>query len=175
MALQSPPRHVYIGTSVLVGAIISSAPHAAACGDFCDRLIAAESRVYFSQILRMELSQALRRLATTRTNLSPAVYERYGLANWGASAAVRRRWLELGVSQFRALLSHFALVVELPFREATWLQSVEVMAADGLQARDAVHVATARDLGLRDLATVDADFQRVRDLRVWLLRDPVRH
>jgi predicted nucleic acid-binding protein len=169
---QRAPRHVYLDTSVLVGAIVYGAPHAYACRQFCDELIAAGSRVYFSQILRLELSQALRRLATTRTNLSAAMRQQYQLDDWGTSAAVRSRWLTLGAAQFDLLLAQFAIAIELPFQVSTWAHSLDIMAQDGLQSRDAVHVATARQHGLRDLATVDADFQGIAGLQVQLIRNP---
>ena len=169
---QPAPRHVYLDTSVVVGAIIYGAPHAGACRQFCNELIVAGSRVYFSQILRLELSQALRRLATTRTNLSAAMRQRYRLDDWGTSVTVRTRWLALGVTQFNLLLGQFAVAVELPFRVSTWTQSLDVMAQEGLQSRDAVHVATAREHGLGNLATVDADFQHVAGLWVRLIRNP---
>jgi predicted nucleic acid-binding protein len=45
------------------------------------------------------------------------------------------------------------------------------MCRDHLKSYDAYHAATALALGVRDFATVDADFTRVTELTVHLLRD----
>ena len=170
MLSQPTPRHIYLDTSVIVGAIVTGAPHANACSVFCNWLAARDSRVYFSQVLRLELSQALRHLATRHQQLPQSVQQQYQLDQWGTSAPVRERWLALGITQFQALLGRFTEVIELPFRLSTWSQSVDIMAREGLQSLDAVHVATAQEHGLRDFATVDADFQRIPRLRVRLIR-----
>jgi predicted nucleic acid-binding protein len=48
---------------------------------------------------------------------------------------------------------------------------MEIMIQHGLQAQDAVHVATVRESGVRALAAVDADYRRVPSLDFWLIRD----
>ena len=45
------------------------------------------------------------------------------------------------------------------------------MARTQLRAHDAIHVATAEAVGVRDFATLDDDFKRVASLRVWQIRD----
>lgn len=48
---------------------------------------------------------------------------------------------------------------------------MEIMVRHGLQAHDAVHVATAQEWGLQALAAVDANYRRVPSLDFWLIRD----
>jgi predicted nucleic acid-binding protein len=96
----APPVEIYLDTSVLVSALVRTAPHTTACRSFCQQLIAANSRVYFSQFVRVELLQALRRLATTQHNLAASVRSQYSLEQWGTDPGVRRAWLELGVREF---------------------------------------------------------------------------
>lgn len=166
------PTQAYVDTSVAVAAIVPGIPHSAASAAFCDGLAAQHSSVYFSQIVRLELSQAVRNLATRPGQVPFDMWSNFPLAQWGASPLVRQRWLEFGSRQFESLIRRFALAVEIPFDVSIWHDSVGVMAAYGLRSLDAIHVATARRQGLRHLATLDDDFRRVRDLDVWLLRDP---
>ncbi len=58
------PTHAYVDTSVVVAAIFPMVPHGAASAAFCDGLADQETTVYFSQVLRLEPSQAIRNLAT---------------------------------------------------------------------------------------------------------------
>ena len=76
-----------------------------------------------------------------------------------------------GTGKFGVFLSHFSEVIELPFVTEIWEQSVEIMALNQLKSLDAIHIAMARAYGLRHFATLDDDFNRVQDLRVWLIRD----
>ncbi len=96
----------------------------------------------------------------------------YQLDQWGARSEVRARWLQAGASQLEALLSRFVEAFELPFDLGIWRLSLGVMATEGLQSLDAVHIATARTYGLRYLAAVDDDFERCADVQFWLIRDP---
>ncbi len=81
--------------------------------------------------------------------------------------------MSAGMQKFDAFLNRFDEVAELPFHTRIWEESVEIMARDQLKSLDAAHIATARVYGLRHFATLDSDFSRVQDLRVWLIRDRV--
>src|SRR5689334_18204414 len=98
------PSELYVDTSVFVGAIFQGAPHSASCYAFSQRLIAAQTHVYYSQLVRVELLQAVRRLATTQHNLPLTVRARYRLDLWGSDENVRRAWIELGIREFDVLL-----------------------------------------------------------------------
>jgi predicted nucleic acid-binding protein len=171
MRARPPPPTIYLDTSVLLGAVVRGAPHTQACGAFCAQLISARSRVYFSQLVRLELPQALRRLATTRPNLPPAVQAHYQLSRWGTDPAIRQAWLAFGLTRFEALLNRFSQVFELPWDTQVWQASVQIMGQYGLQMMDATHVATAQVHRLRDFASVDDDFRRIPSLDLWLIRD----
>lgn len=169
----SPSMDLYLDTSVVLAAIMPGSTNAEACAEFCSRLSAQRSRVAFSQSLTIELSQAIRKTATRKDRVEPVVRTRYELERWETDVLVRRRWMDRGIERFKTLLATFAEVVELPFDERIWLQSIDLMVEHFLQAHDAVHAATARTYGLRGFATTDADFVRVTGLDVILLRDPV--
>jgi predicted nucleic acid-binding protein len=85
----------------------------------------------------------------------------------------RRRPLTVdghGLEQLESLLRQFGAALAIPLQRSTWTASLDVMARQ-LRSHDAVHVATARAVGVRDFVTVDDHPRRVPDLRVWLMRD----
>jgi predicted nucleic acid-binding protein len=129
--------------------------------------------VYFSQLLRLEIAEALKNLAVRRPpQLPTGERQRYRLDDWETDTQARRRWMAFGVTQFRGFLGQFGDIIELPLDESTWQRSVQIMVRDGLRSYDAMHVATAREHGLRHFATVDRWFAGLRSPRVWLTRDP---
>ena len=165
----SAPAASYLDTSVVVASTIDGIAGSEACAAFCDRLVDAGSHVFFSQILRLELSQVLARLP--KDNQVPlAVRHAYRLDRWDTRVDVRTRWLTDGARRFEDLLVRFAEVSEIAFDPTIWHASLDVMARYRLRSHDAIHVASARAAGVRDFATLDGDFRRVPDLRVLLLR-----
>jgi predicted nucleic acid-binding protein len=165
------PRDVYLDTSVVVAAIMAGSANSLACIAFCESIAIHGNPVAFSQTLRVELSQAIRKLATRRDRLRPDTRERFQLDRWETDVLVRRRWMSHGIERFRSLLATFAEVVELPFDSGIWERSIDLMVDHFLQSHDAVHAATATAYGLNSFATTDADFARVAQLDVILLRD----
>jgi predicted nucleic acid-binding protein len=172
MLAHPPPAHIYLDTSLVIAAMITGAPHCTASAAFCARLAQYNSSVYFSQVLRLELASGLRRLATTQTNLPAAVRQRYQLDDWGRDSQVRQRWLAFGMREFEVFLGQFEEVLEVPLSLGACQRSVAIMARDGLNAFDALHVATADELGLQAFAAADDDFKRCGHLRFQLIRDP---
>ena len=161
MSVPAPPSDIYLDTSIVVAASIEESVHAISCAAFCDDVVAAGSRVYFSQVLRLELSQAILKLATRQRGLSLDIRSEYRLDEWGTNSEVRDRWLRSNIRRCDALIGRFAAWQEIPFDTGTWQTSLDVMIAYGLQSHDAVHVATARQLGLTHLATADDHFKKV--------------
>lgn len=170
MVAPPPASDIYLDTSVTAGAVLAGTRHSEAALAFCRQLAENGNRVFFSQILRLEFSEAIRRVAQ-RGELPGDTMREWELDRWDRSMRVRERWLSFGVEQLEALLAEFREVLELPFLLETWQASIDVMAKYGLRSLDAVHVATAMATGLSDLATIDRHLSRVADLRVWLVRD----
>lgn len=162
---------VYLDTSVLLGAMMPGSTNADACEDFCAQIASQGRRVYYSQTVYVELSQALRKMATRADRVASGMREQFGLDRWEPDIHIRQRWMQYGVEQFDQLRERFIDAFELPFDRSIWLQSIDLMVEYFLQAHDAVHAATARAYGLRAFATTDADFVRVTGLDVILLRD----
>lgn len=165
------PNHVYLDTSIIIATMLPGLPNALASETFCTQLVRHGSHIYFSQILRLELSQAIRNLASRRGQLPLAIQREYQLDQWESNVAVRHHWMGAGKQKFDAFLASFSEAIELPFETEIWERSVEIIARNQLKSLDAVHIATARAYGLRHVATLDDDFNRIADLRVWLIRD----
>lgn len=164
-----PP--VYLDTSVLVAAGIGGLIHSGSCPEYCNRLVAAGTHVHFSQIVRLEFAAVIARLPRD-TRLPEGLRREYRLGRWDQSPDVHERWMRFGARQLDALVGHFGQRTEAVFDRAVWLDSLDVMARHRLRSHDAIHVATARQAGVRTFATLDDDFRRVPDLDVRLLHDP---
>ncbi len=78
--------------------------------------------------------------------------------------------MQRGVAQFDDLMSEFARVFEIPIDPVNRERSASLMACYHLSSYDALHVATALELGIIDFATLDADFTAVAELDVVLLQ-----
>lgn len=161
---------VYLDASLIVDALITDASNWRVSNAFLARLVAGKSRVYFSQITYLEISEAVRKLAT-KQQVPEEPRQRYQLNRWGMEAQVRQRRMEFGLRQFELLRGRFAEVYEMPFRETLWRQSINLMVDYRLRGHDAVHVATALDAGIQILATNDSDFRRVNMLDVIIVRE----
>ena len=138
--------------------------------DFRRALAENDCAVVFSQLLRVELLQAVRQTGTVDGALPGKIRRAYRLQHWGLEFDVRRRWLQHGIDEFDALLPEFREVIEIPITRATWVHSAELMARYQIDSYDALHAATAIKYGVADYATLDADFSRVSELTPWLLR-----
>lgn len=151
---------VYLDTSLIVDVLITGAPNWHASNAFIARLVTENSRVYFSQIAYLEISEAIRKLAT-KQQVPEDLRQQYRLHRWGVDAHVRHEWMDFGLRQFALFRQRFAELFEVPFREPLWRQSIDLMAQYGLKGHDAIHVATALNEGVQLLATNDGDFRRI--------------
>ncbi len=164
------PRDVTVDTSVIVASLVAGLPNSTASHTFLETLVANDSRVYFSQILRVELAEAFRRLAK-RAQIPSHIRQQFLFDQWDQNVLVRQRWMAFSMREFQLLLSRFSEVYELPITTHTWERSIDIIAVEQFRSIDAIHLATARQHGLRHLVTLDDHFTRATDLEVWLLRD----
>lgn len=167
-----PPDDLYLDTSVVVAAIIRGTLFHAEALALCNLCAAARCRIYYSQLLKIELLQAVRSVGTAAGNLSDELRSIHRLARWGRDETVRRAWMQFGMNQFVELTDQFSEVYEIPISDDIWVRSAELMVTYHLDSYDAVHAASALSLGVFDLATLDTHFTRIADLTVHLLRTP---
>src|SRR5690349_13071467 len=106
--------------------MMSGLPHSEAGVAFCAHLVRENSRVYFSQILRLEIAEAVRKLAH-RQHLPEDLRHAYQLRDWATDPHVRERWMSFGMGQFATFIGKFSRVAEFPFGIRLWHQSVRLM------------------------------------------------
>ncbi len=165
------PSKVYLDTSVIVAAISSGDPHYLACSTYCTALANNNSTIYFSQLLRLEYAQFIRKLATDATYALPSsIYQQYQLQDFGTNMMIRHQWMRFLMSQFDALVATFYTVRELPVGKEIPPHSIQLMSLHGLESYDAAHMATALREKVPDLATTDRKFSRAASgLRIHLI------
>jgi predicted nucleic acid-binding protein len=169
--MEPRPSDVYLDTSVVVAAAFPGTNLSGPSRRFCQELVTAESRVYFSQILWLEAAQAMRKFATRPDALPAVTRADYHLDAWDGDFLVRQRWMSSAMRQLESFLDQFAEVFEIPFRPRIWRQSVDIMAFERLHAHDAVHLATARDTGVTSFATADHHFRHITQPHIETIRD----
>jgi len=170
MVIPSVPQRVYLETSVAAAAIIGGTAHSRASLDFCEALSGAKSTVYYSRLVRIEVLNVLKKYATK--NLIPSqLREDFQLDQFSDNLMIRQRWLNFGMRQFDILARTFYQKRELPMQRDMHQRCANVMSQHNLDSYDAMHVAVAMSNGLSHIATLDADFTRVRELKVLLIRD----
>ncbi|MCA1669091.1 MAG: PIN domain-containing protein [Thermomicrobia bacterium] len=170
MATADTRSDVYLDTSLVIAAMLDGLPDSTASAAFCARLVRDNSRVCFSQVLRLEIAEAFRKLAS-RQQLPESLRQEYHLGDWATRPRVRQRWMAFGLGQFAIFLNAFYQVSEIPFGIQVWHHSVKIMAEYGLGSHDAAHVATALQSGVHLFATADKHLNRVDRLDIRLIRD----
>ncbi|HUG15290.1 MAG TPA: type II toxin-antitoxin system VapC family toxin [Thermomicrobiales bacterium] len=161
----------YLDTRFVVAAAVNGSHHSIAAHQEWLRLVSTRRSVYFSSFLRVEVTQALFRMGANPARLPADVRARYILDRWEHDFLIRHRWMVQGIEAFETLLATFAEVYELPVTTEIWQHSVPIMAHYRLWSIDAVHVATAQMIGIRNFITCDLGFGRVDGLHVILVRD----
>ncbi len=171
MSASSVPLNVYLETSIVAAAIIGGSAHSQASRDVCAALSHANSTVYFSRLVRIEVLQILKKYAT-KDLATPQVREAFRLDQFSRNLIIRQRWLDFGIQQLDVLIRTFYRAYELPIQGQTCQRCMKIMSQHNLDSYDAIHVATAMHNNVRDFVTVDGDFTRVGELKVILVRDP---
>lgn len=161
----------YLDSSFVAAAMVTGSHHSVEAHQEWQRLVQSRHAVYFSSILRVEVTQAIFRMGANPTRLPADNRTQNGLDRWDRDFMIRHRWMVQGIDAFETIRATFAEVYELRVTPDIWRHSVPIMAHDRLRSIDAVHVATAQFAGVRDFITCDEGFQRVDGLNVTLVRD----
>lgn len=161
----------YLDTSLVAAAAVKGTLHHQAALDRCNDLILAGTTVCFSRLLYVEMLQTLRAIGTQPHAVSEQLRRRYRLHRWGDFEAVRETWLRFGFHEVDELVRRFSATVVLPLDDAIVDRALTMMARYQLGSNDAIHSASAVAAGVLAFATLDADFARVAELTVHLVRD----
>lgn len=149
------PATVALDTSFVVEALIESQRLHVPCRDFLDRLVASGPTVVTSDLLSVEMAEAV---------FAIALKERWGREwRWhrsdGRARRKARRLLDDVNTRFRTVLApldHVSVPVA-PVADA----AMNIMGNYGLASYDAVHAAGAIASGAEAIITKDTDFARL--------------
>jgi predicted nucleic acid-binding protein len=150
------PNRALLDTSFVVDALLSAQGHHTACSTALFDLARAEGTFVYSELLEVELLEAVYRIALT---------ERYGPKKWKRHRPDGRA--RRGVARIsQETLAAWETLDGALQGERVELSSVadqvpDLMHRYGLRSYDAVHVATAFHIGTKAVYTLDRDFARV--------------
>jgi predicted nucleic acid-binding protein len=160
----SPPKVILLDTSFVVAHLVAGEKQHEECLSFSEKLQAAGTVVVYSAILRPEYLNAWRTLIQKGYLPSePAPQMRMEL---GALQGERLHWLRIADRLLRQFLSDF-YQKEVRLNRRVLNRMVDIMGRHNLKSYDAIHIASASDVGCRDIASFDSDFRRIDGIRLW--------
>jgi predicted nucleic acid-binding protein len=151
------PAEVVLDSSFVVESLVGTQPRHAVCREFLQRLLDNGTTLYFNRLLEVELAETAFRLALEERFPNRRIRDQ--MRRDGRARRRAGRLMEQARSAWDDVLAAFAYVcIELHevARSAPGLMQVY-----GLTSYDAVHVATALRVGVRDLVTLDVGFANV--------------
>lgn len=160
-----PPSRLYVDTNVFIGYLFSTDPLHSRCRALLERVVAQGSTTIFvSSISWMEFAHVVTR-QRFRDALPTETQRTFQLGRWQAQP-VRERYLQHHSRALEVLFSHFELE-EVAVTPEVRAGAMTYMAAYDLDGQDAIHLARARLVGVRDVASFDRKFRRVDWLYLW--------
>jgi predicted nucleic acid-binding protein len=159
------PRRLYVNTDVLIAHLVSSDTNHPRCRVFMERL-AEDGHVtlVLSTLSWIECTHVVSR--QNFCDRLPADFrQQFRLEQWD-QPLVRQVYLQMLGGLFEALLAQYD-IVEVPVTGEARALAVQYVAQYGLRGQDAVHLASAIQEGVLDMASLDATYRRVEGLVLW--------
>lgn len=148
----------YVDTNLITTSLAPGLPHHQAARDVCTSIVNRREAVVFSELLRLEYAQYLRKVPAS---YDAATLRSLGLHRWERED-VRRRWIDAGFRDFEHFISQFADVQEFVLTREIIDYAAELMIQFNLGSYDAAHVSTALAAGASRIVTLDKQFERAR-------------
>jgi len=160
-----PPSRLYLDTDIMVAAVVRTHHHHVRATALFSLLIRyGLTTIYFCPITWMEFAHVFSKEGF-RSEL-PAEFSRLNpVAGW-ADPAVRDAYFRFVMATFNAVLSPFDRD-QVILTDDIQGRAIQHMATYNLGAQDAVHLACADAVGVRDFASFDRRFRRVEGLYLW--------
>ena len=160
-----PPDRLYLDSDILVAAVVSTHEHAERAARLFELLLQyGATTLYLCPVSWMEYAHVFSK-ETFRQTLPGEFAYLTPVTGW-QDAAVRERYFKFVMSTLEDLLSPFDWH-EIPTTFHVNRAAIGYMARYNMDAQDAVHLASARAVGLTDLASFDRIFRRVDGLNLW--------
>jgi len=160
-----PPSLLYPDTDFLINCLVRSQSYHGACVTFLEHVIACGvTTIALSTFTRLEFAHSVTQ-AKFRNLLEPAEQQRLDLAHWDRRS-VRENYLREFLLAVDDLLGPLD-VNEIALVPSIQAQAINYMAQYNLQGQDALYLATALSVGIRDIASFDQIFRRIDGLHLW--------
>lgn len=159
------PAGLYLDTDILLAYLVSTQLHHQRSRAFLERAFQeGRTSVYVSSLSWMEILQVIRR-EQFRNDLPEEMRREFRLDRW-EDVGVRRRYVEGLLHLFDELLGQYDWF-EIGLTREVRTSAAEYAVEYNLSAYDAVHLASATQSGVFDLASFDRGFRRVDRLVLW--------
>jgi len=158
------PARLYLDVDIAIEVLVESEPHHLRCREFIERLTSHGTRLFVSPLLWLEFLNAVSREAF-RQRLSDEFCGRYRLERW-QRPITRQVYLDEMVHRLDDLIGHFEWF-EVGLTPAIRAEAYNHVTNFNLRPIDAAHLATARSVGVNEIASLDEAFRRVNDLELW--------
>jgi predicted nucleic acid-binding protein len=150
----------FFDTSLVADAVAQSGRYATV-RSYLDSLLHDGARVFVSDLVRIELAQAIKAIANDPGMLPGRERRRWRLHRWGDLQQVREDWYDHCFTNYDQLLVEFISAEEVALSRSIIESAIDLMVAFQIDSHDAIHIATALAVGASTLATLDVDFMRL--------------
>lgn len=161
---ESPPDQLYLDTDFIIACLERTDPHHQRCAPFMEQVVAHGTTLYVSSLSWLEFIHTVTR-ERFRELVSDDLRRQFRLERW-EDASIRRAYTNHLLDSFQVLLAQCDWA-EIALTSEIRAEAIELIATYNLNAHDAVHIATARDAGVVNLASPDRGYRRVDGLHLW--------
>jgi predicted nucleic acid-binding protein len=162
-----PPAHLYLDTDILINYLEAARgqEHHERCTAFLQRIfVTGVTTIYVSSLSWLEFAHTVTR-TEFRRRLPREMARRYPLGRW-KEPRVRQAYTQEMLGLLDDLLSQYDCY-EVPLTTEVRELSTRSMSEYDLGSHDAVHLASARWMGVEDFASFDAKFREVDGIHLW--------
>lgn len=163
--VEAPPAQLYIDTDFIVACLERTDPHHGRCAAFMGRIVAyGRTTLYMSSLSWLEFIHTITR-QRFRDIADDDLRRRFRLDRW-EDPPIRQAYIAYMTESFTAFLDQCDWA-EVDLTPAIRAEAIRLLAAYNLNAHDAVHLATARDVAAADFVSLDRGYRRVETLHLW--------
>lgn len=159
---EAPPDRIYWDTNFVLSAILADDTNHARCLGFAESLLAAGTRIVYSQATVIECIIKCRKLAVNGflPIQSQAILPLDQSSVFSHSLTEWERTLRSFLRQFRDCW-------EVNITKSVLKRVFPIIRQHGLHTFDAIHLATMQHVGCSHIACLDADFRDISGLHLW--------
>lgn len=159
------PDRLYLDTNIIIDYLVRNRPFHGRCVPFLDKVRRrGRTTIFLSSLSWTEFVHVIRK-ETFRRDLPDELQQQLSVSQW-QDPSVRERYIDFFLALFQRLIDHFDWA-EVPVTSTVRARSVALIKQFNLDTQDAIHVASAFESGVLDLASFDEAYRRVDGLVLW--------